>query len=167
MSRLYTSVNFVELKALKMNLRRKSSDGFAIPTHYGHSWATYNGTFQSPTYCYSKSAKAIGYKVNKIYRLDFLIRRCLSGTDQSFITFSNLNLWRSKLGPLTNDAVQAINNFVNQREDLLSTSVEDLEKSLLLYLCWTNLKNFCPLTGKVKREEMTGPVESFLDRFEV
>jgi len=82
MSRLYTSANFIELKALKMNLRRKSADGFAIPTHFGHNWPSYDGKFQSPTHLYSKASKAIGYKVNKIYRLDFLIRRCLSGNDQ-------------------------------------------------------------------------------------
>ena len=71
------------------------------------------------------------------------------------------------IGPLTNEAVKSINNFVNQREALLATSVEDLEKSLLLYLCWIKLKNFCPLTGRLKKEEILLRGDSFLDRFEV
>ena len=76
-------------------------------------------------------------------------------------------IWSSFKGPLTNEAVMSINNFVNQREDLLATRVEDLEKSLLLYLCWTKLKNFCPLTGRLKKEEIILRGDSFLDRFEV
>ena len=78
-----------------------------------------------------------------------------------------LDFCLSFTGPLTNEAVMSINNFVNQREDLLATSVEDLEKSLLLYLCWTKLKNFCPLTGRLKKEEIILRGDSFLDRFEV
>ena len=81
--------------------------------------------------------------------------------------FYNFGFCLSFTGPLTNEAVMSINNFVNQREDLLATSVEDLEKSLLLYLCWTKLKNFCPLTGRLKKEEIILRGDSFLDRFEV
>ena len=126
-----------------------------------------------------KLQKRLVIKLIKYIDLTFLYEDVFQEMIKSIILYDNneefqffpcFNLFYvcwSYSGPLTNEAVCSINNFVNQREALLETSVEDLEKSLLLYLCWTKLKNFCPLTGRLKKEEILFQSDSFLDRFEV